>query len=760
MMPRQAVLLWMICLSSIYGWSFAGLFAELFEWSGGFFPTLMQRLLIKCLLHDVDLTAFTPGPISSSPARRAAPSAHSTSHKGARLPHESGQDTIEGRREALSTAKETKNGTTCLQERRRTAESDGSPAAAPTAATAGDAGKAAREGPSLSDGNDWSAKETLSTALSRASCGCWNETGAEVSIRDAEARSHSELRAFVSVFRTAVERAQASAALKAGQPVISTLSRFAGKVHSLPHEELMLILLKLSRNVFSILSGESPGGSNLGSTCVCCLTNSVCGQGLYAPPVCYVNHRCNYNVRAVFGGSCRASLRLVSVRDIAPDEEICVCYVPRTECARERRTQLLRDYGFLCCCPLCCSCPGDCDARPSTFLGKETREEAAGFAVSGRAVLEDAANKNDGRVEVGETPTPAKSDKCSRNHRYKKVDGAVPLCQAFDAQLNDLFCSSPACRALTYSSEANALSALDDAGPGLGESLKARSAARTERRQPTRWGDGDEAEEIGRYLFSEDDAYEKGVRLRMPALRIHSEVGYCGVALSALKPGQMPLTCMRCEAVLTGDLQETLARAAATLPRLTIALLSSAILPESASLHRFFSAYQLVFSHTHPGNLRLLEIRARVLPVFLGEPALYVPWTLLLTQHQMHAAAAVHGAISPEAAEELEAAGRLLLFTGQGSEAEAQRAWWTWSSVSTTCPAEVSKEDYCTNALARMRVSVLRHSFECLRRAYRIRCLFYGGAAPRSRGVEELLCQCSRELTEHGETVPDFRFAS
>ncbi|PHJ25192.1 histone lysine set [Cystoisospora suis] len=736
------------------------IFKELFEWSGGFFPTPMQRLVIKCLLHGIDLSSYTAGPDSSLDARPSSPSAEVATSRLRESPGESSEDSLSRCDKACSISGKAVGDTSTYPEGEAlTNEVDGSTAVASTSSI-----EDCTEEEPTSDGQRQCADAkadlggTVTTAFRQTSCVCWDQDGGGVPLPEVMAQLHEEMTAFAAVFRTAVGRVVASkdACSHAGS---STLPLFAEKLNALPQDELMVILLKLSRNVFSILSGEAPRGCNSGGSCVCCLANSVCGQGLYGPPVCYVNHRCDYNLRAIFGGSCRASLRLISVRDIVPGEEVCVSYVPRTQCSRDRRRQLLRDYGFLCCCPLCCSCPGN--SHDAAAIPRTAYLEEPGISAPRNAPREKAGDKQHGSVGARKTPTSELGDETHRksNQRRSRVGGnGLPLCQAFDAQLVGLFCSSPACRALNHSSEANALSALEDAFKfAVDESLKARSIARDQDSQSTSCSETEEGTEASRIRVC-DDAYGKEIRLGLPVLGAQNNAGYpCGLSVSAMKPGRVPLTCMQCKAVLGGDHQQALAGAVASLPKLAQGLASSAGVPALASIRLFFSAYQVVFAHTHPGNLMLLNIRARLLPVVLGEPALYVPWTLLLVQHQAHAAGAIHGAASPEAAEELETAGRLLLFVGQGQEAEAERAWHIWNHHPRAGTGQASKNDRCTNGSARMRTKVLRCSFECLRRAYSVHCLFYGGSAARSRAVEELICQCSRELGEYGETVPELR---
>jgi len=75
-----------------------------------------------------------------------------------------------------------------------------------------------------------------------------------------------------------------------------------------------------------------------------------CGAGVFSM-CCSANHDCSPNAEVVFTSKTnQATLR--ALRDIQPNEEICISYV-ETELTLDERRAELRDYGFVCACNRC-----------------------------------------------------------------------------------------------------------------------------------------------------------------------------------------------------------------------------------------------------------------------------------------------------------------------------------------------------------------------------------------------------------------------
>lgn len=87
--------------------------------------------------------------------------------------------------------------------------------------------------------------------------------------------------------------------------------------------------------------------SNLGADEVC-----VEGTAFYAVQSCF-NHSCQPNAQALRSEDDLNSFAiLVATQDIPAGDEVNISYVDEA-LPYEQRQEALRDYGFLCCCPLC-----------------------------------------------------------------------------------------------------------------------------------------------------------------------------------------------------------------------------------------------------------------------------------------------------------------------------------------------------------------------------------------------------------------------
>ncbi|CBZ50227.1 putative zinc finger MYND domain-containing protein [Neospora caninum Liverpool] len=727
----------------------AGREKELFRVSGGFFPTAVQRLLLKCLLRGVNLAAFVAGGASSAPS--LGPSEGVASSRRSQERHEAGEEA------------RTADGTASSAEERQVA-----------------------------------CKPALSYVDESLRCFCFdptreNGTSLVSASEETERQEYAAAREFVSLLLVVLSKSLAvcssgpsSAGASDGHTETdlsrhthqASLARFAQRVtQEFSVDQLTCMLLKLSRNLFSILSGQPsessvttarPGvltsdvesrnagrDAQLGSeaagclaslesseaslsNCPCCFTDSVCAQGLYGPPISCMNHSCTYNARAVFGDGSRSRLaiRIVAIRDIQKDEEICISYVPRVAFsrARERREHLLRGYGFLCCCPLCCGCcVGAANGREAGLLRVAVAERERPSGEAGRLVDGTASREkdHDGNEETSvSTPEKRRSLEgaprsseilekavCGGNSNHGDRDLSpclFSLSEAFDTQTaNIFFCNSPQCRAVCYTPQGDALLALED-----GRRLQCMAAAgRPETRGRCKDALGSQDDTCGNACGFQSsasvsglqrkrqDTWAKHIRLRLPVrLCRRSEDGSAPSArdLVCLAPegnrafppasreetkGQTATedhpwpssVCTLCQGELSLRDQEAVRQSFAQLPWLVRRLECEASCPElSRLLHRFLYVYKTVFPHSHPGNLLLAGLRGRVLSLFLGQPEFYIPCVLLLQEHQIDAMSAIHGPSSPEAAHELQAAGRLLLFLGEGDDTEARKAWQTW----------------------------------------------------------------------------------
>ncbi|KAJ7735374.1 hypothetical protein DFH07DRAFT_987339 [Mycena maculata] len=92
-----------------------------------------------------------------------------------------------------------------------------------------------------------------------------------------------------------------------------------------------------------------------------------------SPPVAIINHSCDPNAVVVFPRARDAAqeplMQVVSLREIAPDEEILTAYVDTTLPRELRQRDLIDTYLFSCACPLCAS-PPDVDPRESVWCPK------------------------------------------------------------------------------------------------------------------------------------------------------------------------------------------------------------------------------------------------------------------------------------------------------------------------------------------------------------------------------------------------------
>ena len=79
---------------------------------------------------------------------------------------------------------------------------------------------------------------------------------------------------------------------------------------------------------------------------------STRGQGIYTIG-CLFNHSCNPNLQILYTNENDETLVAVCMRDIEPDEELCISYINEELDVRERQIQLYEHYLFNCRCPKC-----------------------------------------------------------------------------------------------------------------------------------------------------------------------------------------------------------------------------------------------------------------------------------------------------------------------------------------------------------------------------------------------------------------------
>ncbi|PFH31115.1 hypothetical protein BESB_029890 [Besnoitia besnoiti] len=708
-------------------------FGELCRASGGLFPTAAQRLLLKCLLRRIDLSDFVSGSLDS--------------------------------------------------------------ASSPP-----------------------SAGDSLADASAPFRCFCFEPARTQgLSLREASAETETEefreAKAFATLLLAVIAKAldvgassaspSPSSAPALAQPPSASFCAFAERVtQAFSAHQLAEMLLKLSRNVFSILAGDAGGsaararplGSSvslgeareapLGAACPCCLPDSVCAQGLYAPPMSRMNHSCSYNARAVFsdGRASRLSVRVVAVRDIQEDEEICIAYVPRNASSRDRRERLRRGYGFLCCCALCCAC-GDAETRSQggRLAAEGEGEVRKAGATTADCSLRASLGAGSGGAEAGAGSTRV-----------------FALSEALDAQMGNVFCDAPRCRARLYAPEGDALLAFEDA-----------RRLRCQRGSPdARCDDGCAVGEARNLQSSAEGASDAGeawaarLRLRLPVRVSHARAsqapgglptllsplaaadaeaengeGGAGEEAAAPRVGG-DAVCSLCGGEWSAREFEAVRVSLRALGRLALQLeCAEALGAERPLLQRFIETYQRVFPHVHPGNLLLADFRCRLLPLLHADPTLYVPFALLLQAHQVDAAAAIHGASSAEVACELQAAGRMLLFLGEGDAQEVGGAWALWREAEAARGEDAAAEapgrggpkrraqqkresaggrggcDEASDGALGAREKVLLQSYECLRQACGILFCLFGGSDRRAREAEEALSNCSRALKELKEDL-------
>ncbi|KYK62877.1 putative histone lysine methyltransferase, SET [Toxoplasma gondii TgCatPRC2] len=759
--------------------------SEIFRASGGLFPTAVQRLLLKCLLRRIDLSAFA----SRSPLSPLQPGRDSADCEG--IP-----STVSGDGEEA--------------QGRAPREVDECPC---------------EPFDSLSVSGDDSSRGEGGEPGVRCSCFRGDHGESLATVREAtEKEEYIAARSFVSLFLLTLKKAVAAGASPADSDTApsarmeqSSLARFAQRIEQeFSVEQLTNLLLKLSRNMLSILSGEAresgvgaarrdasthvDGASAEGDSyaaspnsqtdpraffldscnspqsgsCPCCFTDSVCAQGLYPFPINCMNHSCAYNARAVFGGRSNLPLaiRFVATRDIRENEEICISYVPRVAFSRstERRKHLLKGYGFLCCCHLCCGClPASRDAPRPNAAASRPPGKLADASHCGGEPRENGQAKNASRLERRDTsedatgfseggPKPTSGGETQRE-RGESAARRFSLSRAFDLQLaNVLFCSSDACRALCFTPKADALLALEDERRlrwrGLG------GTAQREKRSFQRADASDSMQSVSDMDREHKESWAKQIRLRLPVRCYQGDPGGRRLGNVVDLSRQMEPTravCCVCDGELTRSEYDAVRQSLRRLPRLVeqLEFADASSRDTQSRLQRFLSEYMVAVPHLHPGNLLLSTLRARLLSRFLGEPAVYVPWVLLMQEHQVEAAAAVHGEASPEVAHELQAAGRLLLFVGEGNEAEASKAWQTWQEGEKPDAGEAPDAEKRTDLHSEVltaREKVLLQSYECLRRACGVYFALFGGSDMRTRDAEQVLSHCSRALNDLRDT--------
>ena len=74
------------------------------------------------------------------------------------------------------------------------------------------------------------------------------------------------------------------------------------------------------------------------------------GAGVFSG-VSLANHSCVPNAEVRYSSGC-GHPDIVALRNIEPEEEVCISYC-ETKWPLERRRQFLQPYGFLCCCERC-----------------------------------------------------------------------------------------------------------------------------------------------------------------------------------------------------------------------------------------------------------------------------------------------------------------------------------------------------------------------------------------------------------------------
>ncbi|OEH76843.1 uncharacterized protein LOC34618977 [Cyclospora cayetanensis] len=184
--------------------------------------------------------------------------------------------------------------------------------------------------------------------------------------------------------------------------------------------EIAALLHRLSANVHSITRSDISGGSadpSAGS-CLCCDSGREVAVGLYGQPVCKFNHSCQPNALVVFGGrGGPLEVSVIALRSIAAGEEICISYISPADTRESRRLKLQLAYAFHCTCVLCCSC---------AVSGSHTSASSKGVSAT------------DGLPALSFSPA-----------------------EAFDLQLEGVFCSSAACIERRQAAEGDVLQHLE-----------------------------------------------------------------------------------------------------------------------------------------------------------------------------------------------------------------------------------------------------------------------------------------------------------
>ncbi|KAL8450653.1 hypothetical protein Emag_003093 [Eimeria magna] len=471
--------------------------------------------------------------------------------------------------------------------------------------------------------------------------------------------------------------------------------------------------------------------------CVCCQPGSEVALALYGQPLCRFNHSCAPNAWMIFGGpKGPLEVSVVAARSISQGEEIFISYLSPSDIKAQRREKLLLAYNFVCTCVLCCSCSNNNSSHSCSSNSSNGSNSSNSNSTSrnGSNSISNSSNSGNGSSNSNSSSSNSNSNSSSNSSgsssNTSKDGEALYLPEAFDLQLRGVFCPLASCVEARTTARGDVLLALREAEQQLLQRLTDSSSSSSSGQQ-----------QRGVCVASELHATTRRLRLRLPFLRAQclpllpnnkprpllfpppaaataaaaaaaaavdeeaalaypelkaldmesdGEVSFMSLEAAAAN-GKMWVCCNACG---TAQKPEELRGVFMQLQRLRSSLQSfrkirffhddeaskkerkekeillQQIVPLFAALRRF----------THPASslIRSLTEQLSCAGELLG--CTYTPTIGLATAHrQALAAAALYGRLSPQHADRLTTAGRMLLFFAQAdSEQEAAEALLCW----------------------------------------------------------------------------------
>ena len=521
-------------------------------------------------------------------------------------------------------------------------------------------------------------------------------------------------------------------------------------------ESLEALLHRISANAHSIVLAECPGGPRKPphGACPCCEPGSEAALGLYGQPLCRFNHSCLPNALVLFGGpGGPLEISVVASRSIMAGEEVCISYISPADTREARRSKLYLSYAFYCTCVLCCSCPSTNSSNGNRSGCNRPQSDSS-----------SSSNSNINRSPCNGCMNPRLCSSTTRSRSNSRSTDDVSIAaywspaEAFDLQLQGVFCRGAACTAVRRTAEGDVLLHLEEAllrrrqqkgHQAGGEGGLPLGAPRNRKVEMLLNAGEEDSRSQGGYFcrFSLPEGALQGLEIRIPVLCMQSSsgVGRIPVQLSRCNAGPpvgttvivakegasatgapLPLSsfqllpealakashlgapraaplqvccCLCGAAYTTGEMTEFirhLEELQKTTNRMS-RLCCSGLADEAIKESRGAMAlFAAVQMYLHPGNIVLQHLAERLSLCLDGMVSSYKDIGLAVSQHLSLASRSLFGASSLPYADRLLIEGRMLLFLSQAdSNQDARDAWAVCTAGNPAAAEGMARKECC-----------------------------------------------------------------